>query len=397
MTAGPAPEVVGAADGVLAIPIGGTAVFPWSYDTHDEQMLRLYAKGKQRQWDVDGTLDWDHRPDPANPLGMPDTFLWLAGSPLWERLPERERTRVRRHTAGWMYSQFLHSEQFALLIVGKISQTVPELDSKLYAATQLMDEARHAEAFNRYISTKIGVRYGLSGSLGTLFEQVMREPRWDFAPIAAHLVVENMGLAAFWQHREQMRDPLARAFATYVARDEARHVAFGRLLLRKVVPELSAAELRDREEFALEACWALRDRFLGEEMWRELDYGAEECLAIARRSPAHREFRRRLFMRVVPALLDVGLFSPAVQAALTKMGVLGFTRVDDEETRRRDEALADELTDRQLAARRADIAAMAELGGAEPGEAAAHDRAAATPAAAPRTVPGAEPSAGVAP
>jgi hypothetical protein len=365
-------EVIGAAAGQLAIPLGGTAIFQWDYDSHDEQLMSLYAKGKQRQWDADTSLDWAHQPDPEDPLGMPDHFLWIAGSPLWDRLPRAERVRVRVHTAGWMYSQFLHAEQFALLAVGKIAQTVPALDAKLYAATQLMDEARHAEAFNRYISTKIGVRYPLSASLGSLFDQIMRDQRWDFACIAGHVVIENMGLAAFGQQRDQLRDSFARAFAAYVAQDEARHVAFGRILLRRYLPELSAPELREREEFALEACWALRDRFMGEEIWETLDYGTQECLAIARRSPAQREFRRRLFMRVVPALRDVGLFGARMQESLAKMGVLGFTRVDDERTRRHDEQAAGELR-----ARAAQIHATIRLGGG-PGQ-PDHGQAAETP------------------
>jgi hypothetical protein len=356
------PEIVGEAVGHLAMPLNGTAMFEWDYDSHDEQLLTLYQKGKQRQWDADTKLDWNHEHDPDDPLGMPDSFLWISGSPLWDRLPPRERLRVRLHTAGWMYSQFLHSEQFALLGVGKISQTVPDLDAKLFAATQLMDEARHAEAFNRFITHKIGVRYGLSASLGALFEQVMTETRWDFACIASHVIIENMGLAAFGQQRSQLTDPFARALATYVAQDEARHVAFGRILLRRLYPTLSTVEIAEREEFALEACWSLRDRFVGEEMWDALDYGADECLAIARRSPAQREFRRRLFMRVVPALRDIGLFGPRVREGLAKMGVLGFTRIDDEETRLRDQQVGEELDRAQLADRKEEIERIVRSG-----------------------------------
>jgi len=360
------PEVVGEAIGQLAIPMSGTALFQWDYDSHDEQLLRLYRQGKQRQWDADEALDWDHHADPENPLGLPDEFLWIAGSSLWDRLPPADRVRVRTHSAGWMYSQFLHSEQFALLAVGKISQTVPALDAKLFVATQLMDEARHAEAFNRYLSTKIGVRYGLSSSLASLFDQIMREARWDFACLAGHVIVENMGLAAFGQQRTQLQDPFARAFAGYVARDEARHVAFGRIVLRRYYPELADSELREREEFALEACWSLRDRFVGEEMWEALGYGAEECSAIARRSPAHREFRRQLFMRVVPALREIGLFSPRMQDGLAKMGVLGFGKMADPDARYDDDAVADVVDRRELAVRQRDIEATAQLGGAEP-------------------------------
>ena len=55
---------------------------------------------------------------------------------------------VADHTIAWQFSQFLHGEQGALICAAKIVQTVPDLDAKFYAATQVMDEARHV-AFGR--------------------------------------------------------------------------------------------------------------------------------------------------------------------------------------------------------------------------------------------------------
>ncbi|GAA0368919.1 diiron oxygenase [Streptomyces blastmyceticus] len=356
------PEVLTALAGRWAVPLGGDAVIEWDYDRRNDKLVRLYQQGKQRQWDMDERLDWDHEVDPGDPLGLPDDFISIAGSPLWDRLPESERRTVRRHSSGWLYSQFLHSEQAALVAVGKILLTVNGLDSKLYAATQMMDEARHVEGFNRFLHTKIGLRYGLSPSIAAMFEHAMREPRWDFGVLAAHILVENMGLATFGVHRERLRDPLARAFSAYVARDEARHVAFGRLLLREHYPQLSDAELKEREDFVVEGCWALRDRYVDDEIWHTLGYG-EEAVAASRRSPAKREFRRLVFMRIVPGLKEIGMFGPRVQEALRKMGVLGFHSVDEAALRALDDkAAVDALTRRELEHRRRDIDSVVELG-----------------------------------
>jgi hypothetical protein len=356
------PDVQADLAGPWAARLGGTALFARDYDNHDQQMLRLYARGKQHQWDAEVRIDWSQDVDPDNPLGMSDAFVWIAGTPLWDRLPERERVEVRRHIAGWTYSQLLHGEQLSLIGVAKVSQTLPRLDDKLFAATQIMDEARHTEAFNRYITTKIGVRYGMTESLGTLFAGILAESRWDFTALAVQILIENLGLAAFGIQRDRTSEPLARALNAYIMQDEARHVAFGRLLLRPFYRELSTVELKEREEFAVEACWALRDRFIGEEMWHALDYDADECIKLARESPAQREFRRRLFMRIVPALEDIGLFGPTVQEGLSKMGVLGFSRIDDEATRAADNRIAEELDRQEAAARRQEIEATAEMG-----------------------------------
>lgn len=364
----PRPEVLTDLAGEWAVPVHGNAVIQWDYDQRNDKLVRLYKQGKQRQWDMDERLDWDHETDPDDPLGLPDDFISIAGSKLWDRLPESERRVVRRHSSGWLYSQFLHSEQAALIAVGKILLTVEDLDSKLYAATQMMDEARHVEGFNRFLHTKIGLRYGLSPSISAMFEQAMREPRWDFGVLAAHILVENMGLATFGVHRERLKDPLARAFSAYVARDEARHVAFGRLLLREYYPQLSEAELKEREDFVVEGCWALRDRYVDDEIWNTLGYG-EEAIKASRRSPAKREFRRLVFMRIVPGLKEIGMFGPRVQEALAKMGVLGFHEVDEEALRALDDkAAVDALTKYEMELRRRDIRNVVDLGGGAPSD-----------------------------
>jgi hypothetical protein len=329
-----------------SVPLGGAANFTWQYDRVHADLIRLYDLGKQRQWDAATRIDWAHEVAPDNPLGMPDDFIWIAGTPLWDRLGAKERTTVRIHTAGWLYSQFLHGEQAALICAAKVVQTVPDLDAKFYAATQVMDEARHVEAYQRFLTTKIGVSYPITSALRGLLDTIITDPRWDVTTLGMQVLVEGLALASFSIQRDRMRDPLARAFNAYVLQDEARHVAFGRVALRRFYDELTEAERRDREDFAIDACWSLRDRFVGEDMWRALDLG-EDCVAIARRSPAMREFRRRLFMRIVPALRDINLFGPRMRAALDQMGVLGFQRLDSAVIGDEDERAALEIEKRR--------------------------------------------------
>ena len=345
-----------------ASPIGGDALIAGEYDAHDEMMLRLYALGKQRQWDADVRLDWDSEVDPDNPLGMPDSFIWIADSDLWDKLPERERIQLRRHTAAWTSAQLLHGEQLGLFAVTKVAMTVPDLDSKLFAATQIMDEARHTEAFNRYISTKIGIRYPLTGALSTIFGDILRDDRWDMCALAVQILIENLAMATFTLRREHTTEPLTKAMTTYIMQDEARHVAFGRIMLRHYYRDLTPAERHEREDFVVEASWALRDAFIGESVWQNLDYGYDECMALARVSPALRQYRRKLFMRIVPALKDIGMFGQRVQDALEKMGVLGFANLDPVTMPELDDAAMVELDRRERAARRAEIDGVIALG-----------------------------------
>ncbi len=54
-------------------------------------------------------------------------------------------------TQNWTLSQFMHGEQGALICTAKIVETVPWIDAKYYASTQVMDEARHVEVFAKYL------------------------------------------------------------------------------------------------------------------------------------------------------------------------------------------------------------------------------------------------------
>ena len=61
--------------------------------------------------------------------------------------------------AAWQFSQFMHGEQGALVCTAKIVQTVPSMDAKFYAATQVIDEARHVEVYSRYLYDKLELAY----------------------------------------------------------------------------------------------------------------------------------------------------------------------------------------------------------------------------------------------
>ena len=60
----------------------------------------------------------------------------------------------------------MHGEQGALLCTARIVETVPWIDAKYYAATQVMDEARHVEVFARYLDEKLGRHYRINANLG---------------------------------------------------------------------------------------------------------------------------------------------------------------------------------------------------------------------------------------
>jgi hypothetical protein len=157
------------------------------------------------------------------------------------------------------------------------------------------------------------------------------------------VLIEGLALAAFGLIRNQAQEPLAKAINAYVMQDEARHVAFGRLALRDYYPELTQAERDEREEFCVDACYRMRDRFLAEEVWETLELPVDDVVDYVRNSDIQIMFRSYLFTRIVPTLRDIGLWGPRIQNAFTDMGVLDFANADLETVMAEDERTADEL------------------------------------------------------
>jgi len=323
------------------------AVFKWEYEDLRASLKTLYEKGKNLQWNANTRIDWSQDLDPENPQELPDESVSIFGSAVWDRLTKKEKANVRRHQQAWQLSQFLHGEQGALVCTAKIVQQVPNIDSKFYAATQVMDEARHVESYSRLLHEKFELAYPITPTLKRLLNDVLSDSRWDMTYLGMQVLIEGLALAAFAEIRDHAKNSLAAAVNAYVMQDEARHVAFGRLALRDYYPHLTQAERDEREEFAVEACYLMRDRFLAEEVWEALGLPVEECVGYVESSESMRLFRSMLFTRIVPTIKDIGLWGPKIRRAYANMGILGFADINTEELSRNDERVAEEFDARR--------------------------------------------------
>jgi hypothetical protein len=322
------------------------ACFRWEYDDGRDGLLQLYEKGKRQQWNASERIDWSQDLDPENPMLLDDQIIPIYGTDLWNKMTKQEQTRARHHLQASQISQFMHGEQGALIATAKIVQSVPNIDAKFYAATQVMDEARHVEAYSRLLHEKFELAYPITHGLKSLLENGLSDSRWDMTYLTMQILIEGLALAAFQRIRDQSKNPLAAAVNAYVMQDEARHVAFGRLALRDYYPQLTDAERAEREEFVVDACWHMRDRFNSLEVWQRLGLPVEDCIKYVDQSPAMQLFRSRIFSRIVPTVRDIGLWGKGVQEAFAAMGAIEFADVDAAALLENDARVADEFDSR---------------------------------------------------
>ena len=321
--------------------------YNWEYDNCRDKLVRLYRNAKRDQWDSDERLDWSIDVDPRGEL-IPDAAIGIYGSPMWDKLTASEVEQLRHEAVTWQLCQFLHGEQGALLATAQIVDTTPWYEAKQYGATQVMDEARHVEVYRRFVLEKLEHEYPCNAELKKLLDMILADSRWDMKFLGMQIMVEGLALAAFGIMRDTANNPLLRDLTAAVMEDEARHVAFGVLSLRELYEDLSEADRAEREDFVYEASVLMRDRILNRDVWERMGMDVEACIETAEASPLAKEFRRRLFSKIVPNVKSLGLLSDRQRERFAGLGILEFetnttSDVDqdiEEERRRRSGEMA---------------------------------------------------------
>ena len=321
-------------EAIRTVQDNADAIFTWDYEKGRRPALeKLYEKSKVSMWNGETDLPWDTvvdqeqvaRDNQALNGGM--EAIDLAGTP-FEKWDEKQWLQLGVEFQNWSLSQFMHGEQGALICTAKIVETVPWIDAKYYASTQVMDEARHVEVFAKYLDTKLDGHYPLNAHLGLLLDDIIADSRWDMTYLGMQVMVEGLALAAFGMAMHTTKDPLLKQLLRYVMSDEARHVAFGVLSLKEHYAELSERELLERQEFAFEAAVRMRDRLLQQEVWEEL--GVDPKVVIPRLAVGDRSddpFQQLLFSKIVPNCKKLGLLDANdgwLRRRFDDLGVLQF-------------------------------------------------------------------------
>ena len=298
----------------------------WNYGSHSSRMWGLYERSKTAQWNATTDIDWSHEVRFGAPIA-PEHSAGVApfGMSPDTPVPPHLWDEFRWQYQAWMVSQFLHGEQGALVTTARLVEIVPDMEAKTYAAAQVADEARHVEAYARYVDEKLGVCYPINSGLLTLLRDLMSESRWDIVYLGMQVVVEGLALAATRVASTGFGDPIITAITKMIARDEARHISFGVIALDGLYDEMYSAELGERESFLLECIDLMSRRFLLHEVWERLSIDPAKGVRFARTDPMMVTFRQLLFHKVIHALRQLGLVTPKVRELLLAENLAGRT------------------------------------------------------------------------
>ena len=313
---------------IFKTPLTGS--YNWDYTVQDNRIKKLYELGKELNWNVESDLDWSPEFE-----GMGDEEFdfednqW-SNHPVYKEMPRWKRKEFFHDLSSWSVSQFLHGEQGALLVASQLASCAPTFNAKLYAASQTFDEARHVEAFNKYLQTRIKKSWPIGAALKGLLDKILTDPRWDLKFIGMQVVIEGLALAAFTAAQDGTTDPVFKRMLELIIRDEARHVTFGINYLTEFVQTLSEEDRRDRAKFALEACTVSRHRLKAYDVWEKYGMNIEETEEYQKENILQTQFQDVLFSRIMPNLKKIGLLTEDLIPEYEKLGVLAYADGDSD-------------------------------------------------------------------
>ena len=332
-------------DAILAVPLvdsteiehivknNADSIFTWDYSLQRPALRKLYEKAKTGQWNATTDLDWSIDVDVEKSVLEDQALIGTGvdanmyiGTPV-EKWGDKEWLEFGVQSRNWSLSQFMHGEQGALICTAKIVETVPWYDAKLYASTQVVDEARHVEVFARYLEEKLGGEFQVNAHLRMLLDDIVNDSRWDMTYLGMQVMVEGLALAAFGFMHQFTNEPLLKKLLRYVMSDEARHVAFGVLSLKECYDEMTDAEMKDRQEFAFEAAIRMRDRYMQQEVWERMGVNVREVIPLVLADPTRAVFQSMLFSKIVPNCKKLGLLDRNdkwLRHRFEEMGVIQF-------------------------------------------------------------------------
>ena len=313
------------------IPSAFDTTFEYDYSVQQADLRRLYENAKRDQWNASKDIAWSTAPSPDGRV-IADELVDIYGSPLWERLSEKDRVFLNRRIAAWRLSVLLYGEQGAMLACSQMVDLVSGADHKFFQATQVVDEARHNEVLDRYIAERLdGVKYPMPVNERDLFDSILSESRWYLKTISLQLVAETFAVSLFRMMAESAKDPVLGEVCRRILGDEARHMGFGMLSLPDVVKNASPQERHELEDYTVFALEKTLLGFFPLEAYQDLGLNAaeiEECKRYRRETAARNDyapfrkyFKKDMHGSMVQNLARIGLLTERVGPRLESLGI----------------------------------------------------------------------------
>lgn len=290
--------------------------------TPEAMARRLLRSSVSHSYDPMTDIDWEAPLEDGAWFCVPER-LSLYGTPLWERMDERQRIELSRHefaslagVGGWL----------ELCLIQMMARYLASRDLKdprtHYALNEIGDETRHVTMFGLLHRKLDCPAYGPPAYLRHVFA-VGSMAFQDLTTFALTLVTEEV-LDRFQREiaRDERVQPLIRRICHIHVVEEARHVSFARTELRSAVQHTSAARRAfHRHLTALSASLDV-PCLLDPAIYRAVGLDPVEARRQARHNPHYRETMLWSGEKLIAFLTEVGMIGRGQRHLWRRAGLM---------------------------------------------------------------------------
>jgi hypothetical protein len=288
----------------------------------NQLVQKLINKSYADYIDVDKSLDWAQGVVRTKLPKRPEC-CWLYGTPEWEKLTSEQRFELLWKQTARDVAMFIWLEQtLPPVYVGYVNQFGDKLHASVREYMMLFskEEIVHTLMFRRYVTLADLKPFDPPEGIHQFFVEVLPKLPPVAGVLFTYLVEIVAEIGAMDGTNSPDVDPLTRQLFALHHHEEARHIAFGRLVIEeqlRVMPEEAVAKLRGIvEPFTARL---LAQYTYNAELAHHVDFDLGfapddvEALERIRRSPNNVRMNNQRFGTMVSWLKKLSLLTPEFQ------------------------------------------------------------------------------------
>lgn len=222
------------------------------YGTRTDVFDKLISGTHSHYWDPSDSryIDFSLPFDLTNQLVLPMEVFPEFEAACIKKLSPSQQIALANENSRWMISSLLHGEQAALSLCSSLTNTLVDPGGQEYASNQAREEARHVNAFTRYIEARWGTPYEPGQALGSLLTELVCVPEVYKKLIGMQILVEGLAMGMFAVIHALTDDPVLKKLTQLVMTDETFHHKFGKTWATRTVPNATTEEHIILEDWA---------------------------------------------------------------------------------------------------------------------------------------------------
>ncbi|MET7304026.1 diiron oxygenase [Embleya sp. NPDC005575] len=284
---------------------------------------RLLAASHAHAFDPITDIDWD-APLVDGAFFLPAHRVSLYGTPIWERMSERQRIDLSRHEVASMASVGIWFEVVLMQLLIRHVYDRPLTSRHVqYAFMEIAEECRHSTMFGTLIDKLDCPEYG-PGPYAHMAARVMKTLGSGVQAFAMALIAEEV---LDTMQREMMADeslqPITRQTARIHVVEEARHVRYARDEVARGAPHMSRTERAITRLALARAAHIIATRLVHPGVYTAVGLDADRACRAARANPHRLDALGHWSRRLIAFYDEHGLLGGPGQRLWRASGLMG--------------------------------------------------------------------------